>query len=129
MKHFALFFAALSAYTVSAAAPGDWGKGTCARLHPNVHKAIEKFCNYGYNPKTPILTGENAAQNGQRYGNAWVHIGHTCWGRHEYVPWDICFKQFYDMCISGNNRGENARNYGGLMDGVGCQKWIINNPA
>ena len=41
-----------------------------------------------------------------------------------YVPWDICFQQFYDICASGNKRGEGSRNFGP----GGCQKWIITNP-
>lgn len=36
---------------------------------------------------------------------------------------DICFKQFYSMCVSGNGRGENSRVYGRKK----CQRWSIVN--
>lgn len=56
-------------------------------------------------------------------GNAVVGITGGCRPA-QWLPWDICFKQFYEMCVSGNGRGEQSRVYGKKR----CQKWKISNP-
>lgn len=56
-------------------------------------------------------------------GNAVVGITGVCRPA-QWLPWDICFKQFYEMCVSGNGRGEQSRVYGKKR----CQKWKISNP-
>lgn len=64
-----------------------------------------------------------AANSAKRVGNAIVSINGGC-NPAQWLPWDICFKQFYSMCVQGNGRGESQRIYG--RDG--CQKWGIANP-
>ncbi|OQO10683.1 hypothetical protein B0A48_03983 [Cryoendolithus antarcticus] len=126
MKLFAAILALLLAIcsTASAYEGPDWGRGWCRSLHPKVCGAINTFCNHGYSSTSRIFTGDNWATNGVRNGNAWVRIAQSC-GDRQYVPWDVCFKQFYDMCVYGTKeRGEANRDYGRN----GCQHWIINNP-
>jgi hypothetical protein len=59
----------------------------------------------------------------KQVGNARVGIEGAC-NPAQWLPWDICFKQFYSMCVSGNGRGESERVYGRNQ----CQRWRISNP-
>jgi hypothetical protein len=61
-----------------------------------------------------------AANSPKQFGNAVVSINGGC-NPAQWLPWDICFKQFYSMCVSGDGRGENSRVYGRDR----CQKWRI----
>jgi hypothetical protein len=64
-----------------------------------------------------------AANNVKQFGNARVTIEGGC-NPAQWLPWDICFKQFYDMCSSSTDRGQNSRAYGRDK----CQRWVITNP-
>lgn len=78
------------------------------------------------NPLTPFLPQSIPSVhsgNHKRVGNAVVGITGGCRPA-QWLPWDICFKQFYEMCVSGNGRGEQSRVYGKKR----CQKWKISNP-
>lgn len=90
--------------------------------------------------KSKLVPG-GRGNNVERNGKAVVSIKARC-NPPQYLPWvsqrgkgivphngqltigqDICFKQFYSMCVSGNGRGENSRVYGRKK----CQKWSIVN--
>jgi hypothetical protein len=100
----------------------QWGKSACLTRFPNVQRAIEMYCRprdkwYGF-----MVPGA-AANNIKQFGNARVTIEGGC-NPAQWLPWDICFKQFYDMCSSSTDRGQNNRAYGRDK----CQKWVITNP-
>jgi hypothetical protein len=64
-----------------------------------------------------------AANSAKKIGHARITIEGGC-NPAQWLPWDICFKQFYSMCVSGNARGESWRVYGRNK----CQAWTISNP-
>jgi hypothetical protein len=100
----------------------QWGKSACLSRFPNVQRAIEMYCRprdkwYGF-----MVPGA-AANNIKQFGNARVTI-EGGFNPAQWLPWDICFKQFYDMCSSSTDRGQNNRAYGRDK----CQRWVITNP-
>ncbi|GAB7332491.1 hypothetical protein MBLNU13_g04285t1 [Cladosporium sp. NU13] len=125
MKNILLLFivALLCTFAHAGLNPGDWGKGACIRRAPNVQKAIEFYCRPAKGTAGRYVPGGAGNRVSTPVGNARVTIDAGC-NPAQWLPWDICFKQFYSMCVSGNGRGENERLYGRNR----CQRWKISNP-
>lgn len=84
-------------YGEAKAHAGDWGKWACGSQHPAVQDAIQKFCN----GNKKIVAPGAYSKIGAKTKNAWVRIEGTC-SPPQYVPWDICYKQFYPVRLSAN---------------------------
>jgi hypothetical protein len=99
----------------------QWGKRACKAKAPNVQRAIERYCTPAPGAAGRVcidlpsrlrrrrtawnhVTDEAMQQNvpgargstGTRVGNAIVSIDASC-NPAQYLLWDICFKQFYNV--------------------------------
>ncbi|GAB7358258.1 hypothetical protein MBLNU230_g0409t1 [Neophaeotheca triangularis] len=104
----------LAAATFSGSAEADRRKD-CNVYGVNIPRAMDKFCvKKGNN----IVVPSKYAQNGKSSDGRKVAIRATCRPQ-QWIPQYWCYKQFYDLCTSGDSKGRNSRIYNG------CQIWYI----
>ncbi|KXT11835.1 hypothetical protein AC579_4281 [Pseudocercospora musae] len=100
-------------------------KGVCQKKNPRVVKAIDLFCQRsGAKLTVPALFAHTGVylrpSPPQSPNKVYVWIDGTC-SPAQWVPQDVCQKQFYQMCATGGERGGAVAKYG--RDG--CQTWNI----
>ncbi|KAI6888285.1 hypothetical protein KC363_g4735 [Hortaea werneckii] len=104
--------------TISAQDPAE----LCGAKSPSTIHAIDTLCGDNH-----IYVGDNVAIH-QVFGDpgepTQLEIYGDC-SPAEYVPRDICKRQFHDICVGGNEHGSGVAKFG--WHEVKCQTWIIMN--
>ena len=90
----------------------------CAKINPNINKAIAEFCGKG-----DIVVPSHYASTGKSVKGVRVTIHGHCTPK-QWVPSQYCRNQFHAICAaSAGNGGVGTRHYG-RND---CQKFTISN--
>ncbi|EME80672.1 uncharacterized protein MYCFIDRAFT_198838 [Pseudocercospora fijiensis CIRAD86] len=100
-------------------------KGVCQTKNPRVVKAIDLFCHRsGTKLTVPSLFAHTGVylkpQPPHSPNEVFVWIEGTC-SPPQWVPQEVCRKQFFQMCATGGGKGGAKVRYG--RDG--CQGWNI----
>ncbi|PIA90728.1 hypothetical protein CB0940_10940 [Cercospora beticola] len=110
-----LFASAILLGTATAGLRPD--EMACSIKNSYVVDAINKLCSK-YDMVAPSDYSSSGVKSDPPY--AWVAINGKC-DPPQWVPADICKAQFYMMCNTGDNVGNNAWSFG-KND---CQRWDI----